>query len=242
MANKTKAQLKQELAEAQQRIAELEHLAAERQQRADTASSSTEQEPLAEVLNREQRREVARFKTMVETSLDGIFTTDLQEPPRLTYANRAAHELFGCDYETQEMVGQMGTDYWPEEDISFLVETLLPQVMASGFRGEVRQKRKDGSIFDASAVVFALRDDTGQPVGLVASIRDITKAKQVEEKLKELEYIANHSPAIFFLWRAAENWPVEFVSDNIEQFGYTPEDFYTGRVPYATTVHPDDLE
>lgn len=65
---------------------------------------------------------------------------------------------------------------------------------------------------------------------------------QAEERLKELEHIVNHSPAVFFLWRAAEDWPVEFVSDNVKQFGYTPEDFYTGRVPYATIVHPDDLE
>ena len=61
------------------------------------------------------------------------------------------------------------------------------------------------------------------------------------EKRKELEAIIYRSPAIVFLWRAAEGWPVEFVSDNIEQFGYTPEDFISGRIPFAKIVHPEDL-
>jgi PAS domain S-box-containing protein len=66
--------------------------------------------------------------------------------------------------------------------------------------------------------------------------------EQAQTPLTELELIVNRSPAVAFLWRAAENWPVEFVSDNIQQFGYTPEDFTTQRVLYAAIIHPDDLD
>ncbi len=62
------------------------------------------------------------------------------------------------------------------------------------------------------------------------------------KKREELEGIINYSPAIVFLWCAAEGWPVEFVSDNIQQWGYTPEDFYSGEVPYAGIIYPSDLE
>jgi PAS domain S-box-containing protein len=72
--------------------------------------------------------------------------------------------------------------------------------------------------------------------------QNITQRLQTEARLRELEHIVNHSPAVYFLWRAAEGWPVEFVSENVRQFGYTPEDFYSGRVPYASIIHPDDLE
>ena len=61
-------------------------------------------------------------------------------------------------------------------------------------------------------------------------------------RYKDLEHIINHTPAIVFLWKAADGWPVEFVSDNISNFGYTPEDFYSGRVPYADIIHPHDLD
>lgn len=79
--------------------------------------------------------------------------------------------------------------------------------------------------------------------------KDIAERKQGQEKLKialqkreELELIINKSPAIVFLWRAAEGWPVEFVSENIDQLGYTPEDFIGGHISYADIIHKDDLK
>ncbi len=57
-----------------------------------------------------------------------------------------------------------------------------------------------------------------------------------------LDQIVNRSPAIAFIWEAREQWPVKFVSDNIDQFGYTPTDFYNGRVDFAALVHPVDLK
>ena len=49
-------------------------------------------------------------------------------------------------------------------------------------------------------------------------------------------------PSVVFTWKAEEGWPVEYVSPNVrEQLGYAPEDFTTGRIPYAAVVHPDDL-
>ncbi len=61
------------------------------------------------------------------------------------------------------------------------------------------------------------------------------------ERCRELERIVGASPAIAFLWRAAEGWPVEYVSDGIRQLGYEPEALTSGAVPYAKLVHPDDL-
>lgn len=79
--------------------------------------------------------------------------------------------------------------------------------------------------------------------------KDIIKRKQAEDEMQtalqkrnELEFIINKSQVIVFLWRAGEHWPVEFVSDNIKQFGYTPQDFIEDRISYADIIHSDDLE
>ncbi|MBN1431821.1 MAG: PAS domain S-box protein [Methanomicrobiaceae archaeon] len=78
------------------------------------------------------------------------------------------------------------------------------------------------------------------------SIPKCETAKEEIEKLldeqRELLEIINLSPAVVFLWKAEENWPVERVSSNISQFGYTVEDFTSGKVIFSSIIHPGDLE
>ncbi|MCB9421296.1 MAG: PAS domain S-box protein [Ardenticatenaceae bacterium] len=60
--------------------------------------------------------------------------------------------------------------------------------------------------------------------------------------IDEQEQILVQAGIIIFVWKAGQNWPVEYVSSNITQFGYTPEDFYQKRILFAQIIHPDDLE
>jgi PAS domain S-box-containing protein len=49
-------------------------------------------------------------------------------------------------------------------------------------------------------------------------------------------------PVVVFRWQNREGWPVEYVSPNIEGLtGYPVEDFASGRRPYASLVHKEDL-
>jgi len=81
-----------------------------------------------------------------------------------------------------------------------------------------------------------------QPVGVVSSFRDITENKAAEEKLRLATTLVENSPAVLFRWRAAQGWPVEHVSQNVRQFGYSAEELLSGAVPYASMVYPADLE
>jgi PAS domain S-box-containing protein len=131
-------------------------------------------------------QEVTIFKTMAENSMDAIVMADL-ETGRLSYANRVAHEMYGYDYNRQEMMGQVGTNIWFEEDISLWTETIIPQAKAGGWSGEVRHKRKNGDMFDASIVIFPLHDDAGKLINIAATIRDVSGQKQAEAALRENE-------------------------------------------------------
>lgn len=66
--------------------------------------------------------------------------------------------------------------------------------------------------------------------------------QQSVERCRELERIVDRSPAVAFIWRAERGWPVEYVSNNVTQFGYVPADFYAGHVLFADIIHPDDLD
>jgi PAS domain S-box-containing protein len=63
-----------------------------------------------------------------------------------------------------------------------------------------------------------------------------------EQRIRELQNIINKSPAIVFLWRNQEGWPVEFVSENVSTLGYKSDDFLSGKIRFSELIHPDDLE
>ena len=73
--------------------------------------------------------------------------------------------------------------------------------------------------------------------------RDIAARKRAEEALYSERRLFVSGPTIIFRWVAAEGWPVEYVSPNVESvFGLTAEDFMSGKVLFASVVHPDDLQ
>jgi len=73
--------------------------------------------------------------------------------------------------------------------------------------------------------------------------REIIERKHAEKELRGALNIINRSPAVAFLWKFAEGWPVEFVSDNVnELFGYEGEEFISGNISYAEVIYPADLE
>jgi len=126
------------------------------------------------------------FRTMVEKATDAIFIGHLRS--NQTYSNRACHELFGYDYENQEMDGMPLVNFWPKEDIPILAKQVLPQAMAGRWSGEVWQKRKDGTLFNAHLTVFPVPDEAGQPASIAFIIRDISERKAWErerEKMRE---------------------------------------------------------
>src|SRR5690606_3868918 len=49
-------------------------------------------------------------------------------------------------------------------------------------------------------------------------------------------------PAVAFSWVNLENWPVDFVSENVTQFGYSVEDFLSGNILYGNIIHRKDIQ
>jgi len=70
----------------------------------------------------------------------------------------------------------------------------------------------------------------------------IIRRRKVEEALKQANIVVENSPAVLFRWGTGEGWPVSFVSSNVKQFGYTPEELLSGEVLFASMVHPEDLD
>lgn len=72
-------------------------------------------------------------------------------------------------------------------------------------------------------------------------VREMAARELAETARREVQTIIHRSPLVVFLWQAEAEWPVEYVSDNVRQFGYPPEDFMSGGLRYTAIVHPEDL-
>src|SRR3990170_6210813 len=73
-------------------------------------------------------------------------------------------------------------------------------------------------------------------------LAEFKERKQMEEVLRQANFVIENSPAVAFRLATEEGWPVKFISRNVAQFGYTAEDFLSGKVSYMSLVHPDDLD
>ncbi|NTV58607.1 MAG: hypothetical protein HGA74_15190 [Deltaproteobacteria bacterium] len=72
---------------------------------------------------------------------------------------------------------------------------------------------------------------------------EISERRHAEKALKEAYESINSSPAVAFLWKNEEGWPVEFVTANVQGlFGFTDEKFISGAISYDKTIHPDDCD
>lgn len=71
--------------------------------------------------------------------------------------------------------------------------------------------------------------------------RIVTK-RRMEKALRIATQVVNASAVVCFRWRAEADWPVEFVSENITQWGYSTQDMLSGRPQFSAMIHPDDLQ
>jgi PAS domain S-box-containing protein len=69
----------------------------------------------------------------------------------------------------------------------------------------------------------------------------IIHRRKMEEALRHANLVVENSPVVLFRWLAAPGWPVELVSANVSQFGYSQEELLSGAVPFSAMVHPEDL-
>jgi len=192
--------------------------------------------------------ELIRIRDFVENVEDGCVEMDLQG--NVTFCNSAFLRLTGYTQDEYNALSHWGRQ--PSVLEAIRIFKIYQNVYRTGIpAGSVEHEilHKDGSVRIWDISISLIRDKSGKTVGFRSIGRDVTERKRIEAELKqttldleELAFIVQQSPSIAFLWRAAEGWPVEFVSENIGIFGYTPDDFRSGRISFFQFVSPEDIE
>jgi len=85
------------------------------------------------------------------------------------------------------------------------------------------------------------RDESGEPVRAVGIHQDIDDRKRAELALEEERDMFKEGPAVVFKWEDTDGWPIEYVSENVEEvLGYTPDELQSGEMQYLDIIHEDD--
>ncbi|NVN93193.1 MAG: PocR ligand-binding domain-containing protein [Desulfuromonadales bacterium] len=70
----------------------------------------------------------------------------------------------------------------------------------------------------------------------------VAERDRLTATLRQANLVVENSPVVLFRWKGVDTWPVELVSANIIQFGYSTDEFLSGALTYSSIIHPDDLE
>ncbi|MCK4657392.1 MAG: PAS domain S-box protein [candidate division Zixibacteria bacterium] len=219
---RTKKSLIEELDELRLRVAELETLGRERR--------------CSEQALRESHQ---RNEAIYRNASEGILVADI-ETKRFLFANPAICKMLG--YSEEELKQLSVADIHPPDALDYVIsefEALARREILTA--PNIPCLRANGTEMHADISTAEIIAD-----GRRCSVRfftDVSGRWQAEETLAQTSKIISRSPAVVFLWKNEENWPVEFVTDNVESlFGYTAREFCEGAISYEKVVHPDDLE
>ncbi|MBX3349487.1 MAG: PAS domain-containing protein [Nitrospira sp.] len=123
---------------------------------------------------------IRRQADIIEQIQESVITVDLNG--YVMSWNRGAEQLLG--YTAQEAIGKHISFVYPEEDHEFLEHQVVAPVKAKGTHHvEIRRRTKSGALRFAQLSLTLLRNDSGDPIGIVGYSMDITDRKRGEEAL-----------------------------------------------------------
>ncbi len=145
----------------------------------------------------ESNRSLLHLKAAFQQSIDGIAVTDMEGFVR--FVNLAWAEMHG--FHEDEIIGKhLGMFHVGrkmEREFESFVESMAWQ---GSSEDEVGHMRKNGTVFPTWMSMTVLKNEEGEPAGMVAIVRELTERKRAEEELrraKEAAEMASIAKSVF---------------------------------------------
>ena len=134
------------------------------------------------------RESEERYRSLVETSPDGIIMTDLYG--YITMANRRAARLYGYD-SSDSLVGMRIVELVaPEDRLRAVEDGRNVRVAGVVSNAEYKALMQDGNTFPVEIRASLIRDREGTPKALIHACRDVTERRRADETLRSGEICA----------------------------------------------------
>jgi PAS domain S-box-containing protein len=131
-------------------------------------------------LEKELRETKDFLSNIMESSVDGIITTDLKG--KITYLNHGMEEMMG--FKKDEAIGTHICTFYVDgiDQARRIMDLLRQQNRTENY--EINVLRKDGETRSISTSLFMLSDEEGHDIGTAGIFKDISEQKALEAKLK----------------------------------------------------------
>ena len=141
----------------------------------------TERKHIEEALRESEQKLRLTFESINEA----IILTDLEG--NILDINEAGIRKSGYGFKSQ-LIGLNGLQFFEEEARPRVLEQLT-KLLSEGSIPIISSKivSRTGRIYDVEASAVLLRNNTGEPTGIIVVIRDVSERKRIEEALHESE-------------------------------------------------------
>ena len=177
----------------------------------------------------------------LESTNEMVSVTDVHE--RFTFVNSAFLRAYG--YAAEEVIGRTPELVRSPKTPIGVVEELKRESRRQGWKGELLNRRKDGSEFSVSLNTSTIGDDRGEIVGLLGVARDITERLLAERALRDAEERMRFAldSARVGVWETNFTTGAAYWSETCERMhGLEPGAFAKTFDAFTKTIHPDDRQ
>ncbi|MBN2222756.1 MAG: PAS domain-containing protein [Vallitaleaceae bacterium] len=179
------------------------------------------------------------WESVIDSIRDIVFFKDLEG------VYMGCNQSF-CDYTgltKEQIIGKSDYDLFDEETAEFYrKQDCYMMEIGKARRNEELLIYPDGQEYVVDMCKSPLIGGDGRIIGLIGVGRDISECKKLLGHIERERQMFDRGPVAVFLWKVEDGWPVEYVSDNVEEIlGYKADDFYVEGVNFASFIHYEDV-
>ncbi|MDB5226723.1 MAG: domain S-box protein [Bacteroidota bacterium] len=195
----------------------------------------------ARMSDRALQKSEERYRQIVETAQEGIWTVDEQNIT--TFVNKKLFEILG--YTPEEMLGKPAFDFMGDEANKLVTSYIERWIQGIRENYEFSYITKNGKKIWINVSANPILNYEGKYKGALAMVTDITHRKEMEKELEKTLYnfnmlISNINEG-FFSIDVADNFKPLIISNTFaEMYGYPAADFYNNSNLWFEHIHEDD--
>jgi len=184
---------------------------------------------------------VGRFQWIIDALPEGIIYLD--NSLKILAVNKALQSQFG--FSEDELIGESTEALYKSSEFFTQSDREIARCVNRGEKGffETDFRKKDGTVFPGELLVSTVKNSLGENIGTIALVREITRRRNLENSLRQLEF--KFRTIVDFTcdlecWEKPEGG-YYYISPSCKKVtGYPAEIFLDDPLMVEKIIHPED--